>query len=757
VPVLTAYVLAALSIWFSTVNKQNWSHEEDTLIVNCLQTMGTKWSDIAKLMRGRTDNAIKNRWYSTVRRVERFKRAGSNKQMFATPTDVKKNNNPLFHFCLSVQGKGDLNSFGPGQMGTGTIMPPGQAVQAQAASASAMTTPLKQSKSTVHQPLSASSDGSTALAGSSNAWMNGSLGSDAAPLSYPSMGNVTVASAVDAADLQTALQTPPRPTSRSTGRGTPASAADDSDSPFPNTISARRGFATPTMLDVHSPHLPVHNLRSASSTKRALKGGAAAGAQVMATSGGQNSGVTGTTPTSSKTSGSLSGVISAAKRRQHHLGLKSDGTPDPDSDTMPMQMHVEFAQTASEEARAMQFDIISPQSAKMLAVPGSHTLQSPPSSASTPSPLSGSTNGSLSPYSSLSPYPVPPTPPTYALPPNTIGALQSSSSRATRSAQHQANSVTFPMPSPALIPSGQQHQQQQQQSSNLTQQFHHAASMNNGSGLPPHTPNVPTFTHYNNSPMPSARPQLQGQFSNISGLLPPNASASGGASGSSSLFSPSTMMDFSNMPPQTPAIIGGQYGNGQAGPYSSAPYSVGMSLATPAIGGSFSSAFPLNSPALHGAGQSGMMSSAFGGGPGGMLSPGVFPMGNPSLYARNSSIQGGPGMSYTVQSATLAIQPAGGATAAASSSNSNSPQPPTGGKRKSFDSAAAIANYNQQQLSTGGGGPSGLSLNVHAASSVGPTISPSRRMLTLPSNATKMISLPPSPSEKVAKKMKMDA
>ena len=75
------------------VNKQSWSSEEDQLIVACLQSMGTKWSDIAKLMTGRTDNAIKNRWYSTVRRVERYKRAGSNKSMFATPTDIRKNNN----------------------------------------------------------------------------------------------------------------------------------------------------------------------------------------------------------------------------------------------------------------------------------------------------------------------------------------------------------------------------------------------------------------------------------------------------------------------------------------------------------------------------------------------------------------------------------------------------------------------------------------------------------------------------------------
>lgn len=45
-----------------------WTHEEDELIVEKVNEIGTKWSIIAKFIKGRSDNTIKNRWYSGLKK-----------------------------------------------------------------------------------------------------------------------------------------------------------------------------------------------------------------------------------------------------------------------------------------------------------------------------------------------------------------------------------------------------------------------------------------------------------------------------------------------------------------------------------------------------------------------------------------------------------------------------------------------------------------------------------------------------------------
>lgn len=58
--------------WFNclkpNIKRSGWTEEEDNLIIELQSKYGNKWAQIAELIEGRTDNQVKNRWNSVLKK-----------------------------------------------------------------------------------------------------------------------------------------------------------------------------------------------------------------------------------------------------------------------------------------------------------------------------------------------------------------------------------------------------------------------------------------------------------------------------------------------------------------------------------------------------------------------------------------------------------------------------------------------------------------------------------------------------------------
>ena len=58
--------------WHNHLNpdltKKQWTQEEETLIIEQRAKLGNRWAKIARMLPGRSDNDVKNRWYASLRK-----------------------------------------------------------------------------------------------------------------------------------------------------------------------------------------------------------------------------------------------------------------------------------------------------------------------------------------------------------------------------------------------------------------------------------------------------------------------------------------------------------------------------------------------------------------------------------------------------------------------------------------------------------------------------------------------------------------
>jgi hypothetical protein len=68
------------------VNRAPWTDSEDEILISMVKKIGSKWVKLAEFLPGRSDNAIKNRWNSTLKKRLEYERTGGQRPKRGRPS-----------------------------------------------------------------------------------------------------------------------------------------------------------------------------------------------------------------------------------------------------------------------------------------------------------------------------------------------------------------------------------------------------------------------------------------------------------------------------------------------------------------------------------------------------------------------------------------------------------------------------------------------------------------------------------------------